>query len=60
MQSPSKFQTQLFKDLVRKILNYKWKNKNPRLVKTLLYNKRTAGGLIIPDIKINYRALVIK
>jgi hypothetical protein len=29
-------------------------------VKTILNNKRTSGGISIPDLKQNYRAIVVK
>jgi hypothetical protein len=41
-------------------LKFILKGKNPRLVKTNLNNKRTAGGITIPDIKLYYTSIAIK
>jgi hypothetical protein len=41
---PIKIPTQFLTDVKRAILNFIWKNKNPRIAKTILSNKRTAGG----------------
>jgi hypothetical protein len=57
---PIKIPKQFFKDLDKKILNFRWKNKKPRTAKTLPINKRTSGGITIPDPKLYYRAIVIK
>jgi hypothetical protein len=60
MQSPSKSQHNFFIDLERAILNFTWKNKKPRIAKTILKNKRPSVGITIPDLKLYYRAIVTK
>jgi hypothetical protein len=37
-----------------------WNNKKPRIARTILTNKRTSGGILMPDINLYYRAIVIK
>jgi hypothetical protein len=37
-----------------------WNNPKPRIPKSILNNKRTSGGINIPDIKLYYRAIVIE
>ena len=60
MQSPIKIPTQLFIEPERAILKFIWYNKKPKIVKTILYNERTSGGISIPDLKLYYRAIVLK
>jgi hypothetical protein len=57
---PIKLPTQFFTDLERAIINFIWKNKATRIAKTVLKNKRTPGGVNIPDPNLYYSAIVIK
>ena len=60
MKSPSKFQHIFFTDMERAILNFIWKNKILRIANTIVNNKGSSGGITIPDLKLYYRAIVIK
>jgi hypothetical protein len=56
---PIKIQTQFFTDMEGAILNFIWKNKKPRVVKTILNNKRISLGITNPDLKLHYRTIRI-
>ena len=57
---PIKIPTRFFNKLARAMCKFIWNNKKPRIAKTLLKDKRTSGGITLPDLKLYYRAIVIK
>ncbi|EDM03453.1 rCG62248 [Rattus norvegicus] len=42
------------------ICKFIWSNKEPRRATTIFNNKRTSGGITIPDLNLNYRSIMIK
>ena len=57
---PIKIPTQFFNELERAFSRFIWNNKKPRIAKTLLKDKRTSGGITMLELKLYYRAIVIK
>jgi hypothetical protein len=56
---PIKIPSQFFNKLERTVGRFIWNNKKPRIVKILLKDKRTSGGITMHDLKMYYRAIVI-
>jgi hypothetical protein len=57
---PIKIPTHFFTELERTICEFIWNNKKPKIEKTILNNKRTSGGITMPELKLYYRANAIK
>jgi hypothetical protein len=58
--NPHQISIQFFIDVERNISKFIWKNKKPRIAKNILNDKRTSGENTIPDLKLYYKAILIK
>ena len=57
---PIKVPPSFFKRIEQTLQSFIWNLKTPRIAKTILRKRNRNGGITLPDLKIYYKAIIIK